>query len=191
LRLHLLVGEGHMAFNDSLFQLGMDLTRSSTTQTEDLTAPLAGEDVHQDASPEQNRLSFTGVHLIVDIAGASRLDDLLHVEDTLRQCVEVAGAKLLHVHVHKHAPKGGMSGVAILEGSHVSFHSWPHAGYAAFDMVVRGGVEAQRVVDVLRQSFQARDITVSEHRRGGPVELPKKAAPRSNVTRLARVRKVA
>jgi S-adenosylmethionine decarboxylase len=180
-----------MAFNDSLFQLGMDLARSSTTQTEDLIAPLALEDVREDGSPEQDRLSFAGVHLIVDIAGASRLDDLGHVEDTLRKCVKVAGAKLLHVHVHKHAPKGGMSGVAVLEGSHVSFHSWPHAGYAAFDMVVRGGVEAERVVDVLRQAFQARDITVSEHRRGGPKEQPKKAAPRSNVTRLARVRKVA
>jgi S-adenosylmethionine decarboxylase len=179
-----------MAFNDSLFQLGMDLTRSSTTQTEDLIVPLAREDVHQDSSPEQDGLSFTGVHLIVDIAGASRLDDLAHVEDTLRKCVEVAGAKLLHVHVHKHAPKGGMSGVAVLEGSHVSFHSWPHAAYAAFDMVVRGGVEAQRVVEVLRRSFDARDINVNEHRRGGPV-VAKKAASRNNVTRLSRTRKVA
>ena len=31
----LLVGEGHMAYDDTLFQLGMDLTRSSTAQKED------------------------------------------------------------------------------------------------------------------------------------------------------------
>jgi S-adenosylmethionine decarboxylase len=189
LRLHLLVGEGHMAFNDSLFQLGMDLTRSSTTQTEDLNAPLSRVDVREDTT--SGHLSFAGVHLIVDIAGASRLDDLTHVEDTLRKCVEVAGAKLLHVHVHRHAPKGGMSGVAVLEGSHISFHSWPQAGYAAFDMAVRGGIEAERVVEVLRRAFEARDVTVSEHRRGGPQEMPHKATARGNVTRLARVRKVA
>jgi S-adenosylmethionine decarboxylase len=189
LRLHLLVGEGHMAFNDSLFQLGMDLTRSSTTQTEDLTASLAPEAVCEDASTDQ--LSIAGVHLIIDIAGGRRLDDLRHVEDTLRKCVEVAGAKLLHVHVHRHAPKGGMSGVAVLEGSHISFHSFPHAGYAAFDMVVRSGVESQRVVEVLRRAFNVRDLTVSEHRRNGPLEAPKKAASRGTVTRLARVRKVA
>ncbi len=181
-----------MAFNDSLFQLGMDLTRSSTTQTEDLIVPLVREDVHLDTSPEQDDAwSIASVHLIVDIAGARRLDDLKHVEDTLRKCVEVAGAKLLHVHVHKHAPKGGMSGVAVLEGSHISFHSWPHADYAAFDMVVRGGVEAQRVVDVLRRAFQARDLTVSEHRRNGPLEQPKAVPTRGTVTRLSRVRKVA
>lgn len=84
-----------------------------------------------------------------------------------------------------------MSGVAMLDGSHVSFHSWPNAGHATFDMVVRGGVEAQRVVEVLRRAFQAREINVSEHRRGGVSDQPKKAAARGTVTRLARVRKVA
>ena len=182
-----------MAFNDALFQLGMDLTRSSTTQTEELISrlPSAEADILADDETEQSRLNVTGVHLIVDLSGARRLDDLKHVEDTLRKCVEVAGAKLLHVHVHRHAPQGGMSGVAVLEGSHISFHSWPHAAYAAFDMVVRTGIDAQRVVEVLRRAFHARKVSVSEHRRDVLADAPKKTVARTNVTRMTRVRKVA
>ena len=48
---------------------------------------------------------FAGTHLIIDLFGAKRLDDLKHINETLKRCVEVAGATLLHVHLHHFTPQ--------------------------------------------------------------------------------------
>jgi S-adenosylmethionine decarboxylase len=168
-----------MAYHDALFQLGMDLTRSSTAQKEDHgeTARLA-RPVASVPGPHEDRRDFfigresarsAGHHLIIDLVGASRLDDLKHIEHTLERCVEVAGARKLHVHLHRDA-SGDVSGFAALAGSHIGFHSSPSAGYAAVDVIIRGhrrGDERpHRIVDLLCDAFMAREALVKSHRRG-------------------------
>src|SRR5262249_43482819 len=107
------LGRGPMAYTDSLFQLGMDLTRSSTAQKEDhgQSALVAHED-RKDDFIERDGHRYAGTHLIIDLFGAKRLDDLKHIKETLKRCVEVAGATLLHIHLHRFAPNSGISGVA-------------------------------------------------------------------------------
>jgi len=68
------------------------------------------------------------VHLLIDLYRASRLSDIDHIERTLRECVEAAGATLLHIHLHHFEPNGGVSGVAVLAESHISIHTWPENG---------------------------------------------------------------
>ena len=109
---------------------------------------------------------FAGLHLIVDLWGAHRLDDKAYIESTLRKCVEVSGATLLHIHLHRFTENGGISGVAVLAESHISIHSWPEHGYAAMDIFMCGDTEPQRAVDVLRDAFQPDRMEVGEHRRG-------------------------
>ncbi len=160
-----------MAYHDTLFQLGMDLTRSSTAQKEDhgKTAPLARED-RKDFFVERDGVRFAGTHLIIDLFGARRLDDLKHIERTLKRCVEVAGATLLHIHLHHFTPNGGVSGVAVLAESHISIHSWPEADYAALDVFMCGDAKPKLAVDVLREAFHATEVKVKEHRRGEELE---------------------
>ena len=167
-----------MAFNDTLFQLGMDLTRSSTAQEEDHreAATVAHED-RKDFFIERDGVRFAGNHLIVDLFGARRLDDLEHIKTTLTKCVEVAGATLLHIHLHHFTPNGGVSGVAVLSESHISIHSWPEADYAALDVFMCGEAKPELCVDVLREAFNARDVKVKTHQRGEELdELNWKAA---------------
>ena len=78
-----------MAYTDSLFQLGMDLTRSSTAQKEDHghSAELARDD-RQDYFIERDGVRCAGTHLIIDLFGARRLDDLKHIKDTLRRWIK-------------------------------------------------------------------------------------------------------
>ena len=59
-----------MAYTDSLFQLGMDLTRSSTAQEEDhgLAAQLAHED-RKDYFLEREGVRYAGTHLLIDLFG--------------------------------------------------------------------------------------------------------------------------
>ena len=109
---------------------------------------------------------FAGLHLIVDLWGAARLDDQAFIESTLRNCVDAAGATLLHIHLHSFTENGGISGVAVLAESHISIHSWPEHGYAAMDIFMCGKTEPHRAVEVLREAFQPERIEIGEHRRG-------------------------
>ncbi|MBT5110292.1 MAG: adenosylmethionine decarboxylase [Rhodospirillaceae bacterium] len=111
-------------------------------------------------------VSFAGTHLIVDLWGASRLDDIDFIEETMRACVDAAGATLLHIHLHHFTPNQGVSGVAVLAESHISIHSWPEYEYAAMDIFMCGDAQPQRAVDVLREAFQPERVDVGEHLRG-------------------------
>jgi len=106
-----------------------------------------------------------GVHLIVDLHGAKRLNDLDHIEATLRRCVEASRATLLHIHLHHFQPSG-VSGVAVLAESHISIHTWPEAGYAALDIFMCGSAEPDNCVPVLREAFEAKRVDVNEILRG-------------------------
>ena len=106
-----------------------------------------------------------GVHLIVDLDGAKRLDDIDHIEATLRRCVEAARATLLHIHLHHFQPNG-VSGVAVLAESHISIHTWPDAGYAALDVFMCGSANPDACIPVLREAFSATHVGVNEILRG-------------------------
>ncbi len=164
-----------MAYNDTLFQLGMDLTRSSTAQEEDLSDKSAhiahkNEEDRKDFFIERDGVKFAGTHLIIDLFGARRLDDLKHIERTLKRCVEVSGATLLHIHLHHFTPNGGVSGVAVLSESHISIHSWPEADYAALDVFMCGESQPHLSIPVLKEAFGASDVVVKEHLRGEELE---------------------
>ncbi len=120
---------------------------------------------------ERDGVRYAGNHLIIDLFGAKRLDDIEHVEHTLKKCVDEAGASLLHIHLHHFTPNGGVSGVAVLSESHISIHSWPEANYAALDVFMCGDARPELCVDVLREAFSAREVVVKTHQRGEELDL--------------------
>jgi len=166
-----------MAYDVALFQLGMDLDPgSSTAQTEEKHYSVCGPSVAQQQDRKdylcvRDGQTFAGTHLIIDVVKGSRLDDLAHIESTFRKCIEVAGATLLHIHMHHFTPNGGVSGVAVLAESHISIHSWPEYGYAALDVFMCGGAKPHLAIEVLREAFQPEDIIVQEILRGKDVPL--------------------
>jgi S-adenosylmethionine decarboxylase len=108
-----------------------------------------------------------GSHVIVDLYGASGLDDKQAIERCLRQCVEKAGATLLHMYLHPFATNGGVSGVAVLAESHISIHTWPEHRYAAVDVFMCGKAQPQVCVEVMREAFAPERCVVQELPRGG------------------------
>jgi S-adenosylmethionine decarboxylase len=115
---------------------------------------------------ERDGRVYAGTHLILDLWGASRLDELDYVEKALRAAVEVAGATLLHIHLHHFTPNGGISGVAVLAESHISVHTWPERKFAAFDVFMCGDTQPARVIDLLQQTFQPVHLIVKRYLRG-------------------------
>jgi S-adenosylmethionine decarboxylase len=159
-----------MAYDVALFQLGMDLDLgSSTAQTEEkhsVCGPSVAQQDRKDYFCVRDGKRFAGTHLIIDVKNGHRLDDLEHIENTFRKCIEVAGATLLHIHMHHFTPNGGVSGVAVLAESHISIHSWPEYGYAALDIFMCGDAKPHLALDVIRDAFQPREMIVQEYLRG-------------------------
>ncbi len=173
-----------MSHVQALFQLGMDLDPdSSTAQGAPITgarapvsgarAPVTGAEPGAPATEEprdfyieRDGVRYAGMHLIVDLWEAERLDDLAHVEAALRDCVEAAGATLLHIHLHHFTPHHGISGVAVLAESHISIHTWPETGYAALDVFMCGCAEPRQAIEVLREAFRPARLAVEEILRG-------------------------
>ena len=128
-------------------------------------AARAPADDRPDHFATRQGVRCAGVHLIVDLHGAKRLDDIDHIEATLRRCVEAARATLLHIHLHHFQPNG-VSGVAVLAESHISIHTWPDAGYAALDVFMCGSANPDACIPVLREAFSATGVGVNEILRG-------------------------
>jgi S-adenosylmethionine decarboxylase len=146
--------------------LGIPSTaRKEDRKTKLKVAPPAPEDDRLDHFATRNGVRCAGVHLIVDLHGAKRLDDIEHIETTLRRCVEAAQATLLHIHLHHFQPSG-VSGVAVLAESHISIHTWPEVGYAALDVFMCGSADPDKCVPVLREAFSAKRVGVNELLRG-------------------------
>lgn len=120
---------------------------------------------------------YAGKHLVIDLVGAKRLDDLPLVEATLRECTAVANATLLHIHLHHFTPNGGISAVAVLAESHIAMHSWPERGYAALDIFMCGAADPDACIEVINRAFTPRKTLVKELLRGQG-ELRETLAPR-------------
>ncbi len=111
-------------------------------------------------------VEFAGTHLIVDLWGAEGVDDLGLMESTFHRAIQAAGATLLHIHLHHFTPEGGISGVAVLAESHISVHTWPERGFAAFDVFMCGDSEPQKAIDIIKSVFTPKHCVVREYRRG-------------------------
>jgi S-adenosylmethionine decarboxylase len=114
----------------------------------------------------RNGIEFAGTHLIIDFWGAENLDNLEIMEQAMRDAVEVAGATLLHIHLHHFTPNGGISGVAVLAESHISVHTWPERNYAAFDIFMCGDAQPELAIPVLQAAFTPSTTNLNEHLRG-------------------------
>ncbi|RMD50069.1 MAG: adenosylmethionine decarboxylase [Alphaproteobacteria bacterium] len=177
--------------NANLFRLGIGLEpgaqeeedrgRAAATEATTITEanaaanPLrivAGRDLSDPAREDhfvrRDGKLFAGTHLIIELVGGEGLDDPERIERAFRDCVDAAGATLLHIHTHKFTPQG-VSGVAVLAESHISVHTWPEIGYGAFDVFMCGDADPWAAVPVLERAFDAREVRVTELLRGEDV----------------------
>jgi S-adenosylmethionine decarboxylase len=159
-----------MALKRSLAQLGMDWdNQPRTTQADNggkRVAHLKAVEPRADHFVERDGMVYAGTHLIVDLWGATRLDDIDHIDAALRECVEASGATLLHIHLHHFTPNGGVSGVAVLAESHISIHTWPERDYAALDVFMCGDARPHDTIPVLRRAFAPEKLLLTEQKRG-------------------------
>ena len=125
-----------------------------------------GDEDRKDHFITRNGLTYAGSHLIIDLWEAEGLDDRSRIENALIDAVKAAGATLLHIHLHTFSDGGGISGVAVLAESHISVHTWPEKGYAAFDVFMCGDAEPRKALSVFKEAFNPGRVVIGEHKRG-------------------------
>ena len=109
---------------------------------------------------------FAGTHVLLDLWGASHLDDARHIEGAMRRAVDVSGATLLHIHLHRFGDGGGVTGVAVLAESHITVHTWPERGFAAFDVFMCGACRPDLAAEALRSALAPERTEMTVERRG-------------------------
>ncbi len=110
--------------------------------------------------------AYAGKHYIIDFWQAQHLDCVEVLEKALKDAANVAGAVLLHTHLHKFSTGGGVTGVALLAESHISVHTWPEFDYAAFDIFMCGDARPDKALALLEQVFKPQKKEIKEINRG-------------------------
>jgi S-adenosylmethionine decarboxylase len=155
---------------NALARLGMvSETPSENQTTTAVSAELASDSDAQMAKDyfvERDGQKFAGMHLLIDIWGASSLDSPELIDKTLCDGALAAGATILHSHFHHFSPNGGVSGVVVLAESHISIHTWPERNFAALDVFMCGECDPYKVIPFLQAAFDPTTVEVDEQRRG-------------------------
>jgi S-adenosylmethionine decarboxylase len=109
-----------------------------------------------------------GRHLLVDLHGiaAARLTDTAAIEALLREAARVAGSTPVGGHFHTFGPGLGVTGVLLLQESHISIHTWPEHGFAAVDVFMCGSARAERAVAHIEAALKPGETRRIEARRG-------------------------
>ena len=106
-----------------------------------------------------------GKHWIIELYGceASLLCDPLEMERALQNAALAMGATIVQSNFHHFAPLG-VSGVVVIQESHLTIHTWPEHAYAAIDIFTCGNMDTQAGVQLLYEHLKAKrkDIRLIE-----------------------------
>ncbi|MCB0635033.1 MAG: adenosylmethionine decarboxylase [Lewinella sp.] len=97
-----------------------------------------------------------GRHILLELYDCPRalLDDQVGLEGQLRQAALAMGATVVTSCFHQFSPYG-VSGVVVIQESHLTIHTWPEHGYAAVDIFTCGAIDLDAGVRHLEQALQA------------------------------------
>jgi S-adenosylmethionine decarboxylase len=121
---------------------------------------------HKEFCGTEDNLRFAGVHLLIELWTSFHLTDANRIRDFILKAVKACGATILNVDLHVFSPNGGVSGIAVLQESHLSIHTWPEYNYAAIDLFVCGTINPSPAVTVLQEEFLPTRIEVQKIKRG-------------------------
>ena len=98
-----------------------------------------------------------GRHILVEFYGCDPqiMNDVVQIEQFMVQAAKEAQATVVNSTFHHFSPYG-VSGVVVIEESHLAIHTWPEFGYAAVDIFTCGtGVNPWISYKYLEKHFKA------------------------------------
>lgn len=119
-----------------------------------------------------------GRHILVEFHGCSAeiLNDVPLIEQEMLEAARKSGATIINSVFHHFSPFG-VSGVIVIQESHLAIHTWPEYRYAAVDLFTCGDTVNPWVsYESLKKSFQAEHGSAVEINRGQLELLEKEVA---------------
>ena len=117
-----------------------------------------------------------GRHIIVEYydCASEALNDVVHIEKSMEGAAVEAGATIINSTFHHFSPYG-VSGVVVIQESHLAIHTWPEYGYASVDLFTCGDTVNPWVsYQILKEKFKAGHGSAIELQRGEMALLSKK-----------------
>jgi len=108
-----------------------------------------------------------GNHILVEFSGCTPeiMNSVSTIEQGMVDAAVKAGATVINSTFHHFSPYG-VSGVVVIQESHLAIHTWPEYGYAAVDLFTCGDIDSWISFDHLKDVFQAKNYSAIEMNRG-------------------------
>jgi len=111
-----------------------------------------------------------GHHILLELhdCNDALLNDVQQIKKIMCQAAHKAKATIVTEHFHHFSPYG-VSGVVIIQESHLTIHTWPEYGYAAIDVFTcNSKLALQDAVQYITEQFNAGNVTQHYMHRGRP-----------------------
>lgn len=128
-------------------------------------------------------MNALGRHILVEFTGcnADVLNDVSIIEKSMIEAAQKAGATVINSNFHHFSP-WGVSGVVVIQESHLAIHTWPEYRYAAVDLFTCGEtVDPWVSFDSLKEVLEANYSALEMNR--GSLNLIKKSDYKPKFTR--------
>lgn len=96
------------------------------------------------------------------------LDDLEAIRALMHRAAQAAECRIVQMAFHRFAPQG-VSGVVVIEESHISIHTWPEYGYATADFFTCGDCRPEAADRVVAEALGAERVETMNITRGLPL----------------------
>lgn len=108
-----------------------------------------------------------GNHILVEFMNCDPhiMNDVAAIERDMVAAAQKAGATVINSTFHHFSPYG-VSGVVVIQESHLAIHTWPEYGYAAVDLFTCGEMDAWISFDFLKDAFKSKSYSAIEIKRG-------------------------
>lgn len=121
-------------------------------------------------------MASLGRHIIVEYYDCAPeiMNDVVLIQESMEGAAEIAGATIINSTFHHFSPYG-VSGVVVIEESHLAIHTWPEFGYASVDIFTCGeAVDPWISYQFLKKAFKADHGSAVELKRGEMALLTRK-----------------
>lgn len=114
-----------------------------------------------------------GRHIIAEYWECSPevLGDLELLRNRLMFAAKAAGATIVETVFHRFTPTG-VSGVVVVEESHLSIHTWPEEAYVAADFYTCGNCIPERAIEILKDALSSKRTHTLALNRGISDHIP-------------------
>lgn len=121
------------------------------------------------------KIKALGRHILIEYyeCNTDKLKSPEEIEKHMKKAAVKARATIVQSVFHHFNPYG-VSGVVVIQESHLSIHTWPEFGYAAVDIFTCGdSVEPWTAFEYLEEIFEAKKSETTEYPRGITDEIQK------------------